>query len=179
MSAPIRPFERSLPMQLMRAREAVMARFRPHLKARDLSDQQWRIIRALSETDALAIAELSVRCCIHPASLSRMLPALEQDGLIMRKGHARDQRRSVMSLSARGRRLFQEMGPESEAIYAALAREVGAARLSQLYVMLDALIATLEQAPVVNQKVRPEKMTPRKSRVAKVASRARSARSKR
>ena len=80
MSGPIRPFERSLPMQLMRAREAVMARFRPHLKARDLSDQQWRIIRALSETDALAIAELSARCCIHPASLSRMLPALEQDG---------------------------------------------------------------------------------------------------
>lgn len=179
MSAPIRPFERSLPMQLMRAREAVMARFRPHLKLRNLSDQQWRIIRALSEADALEIVELSARCCIHPASLSRMLPALEQDGLVMRQGHARDQRRSVMSLTARGRRLFREMGPESEAIYAALARDIGVARLSQLYAMLDALIATLEQAPVVNQKVGPEKMTPRKTRVAKVASRVSRARSKR
>lgn len=174
MSAPIRPFERSLPMQLMRAREAVMARFRPHLKARNLSDQQWRIIRALSETNALEIVELSIRCCIHPASLSRMLPALEQDGVIMRKGHARDQRRSVMSLTARGRRLFREMGPESEAIYAALARDIGAVRLSQLYAMLDALIATLEQPAIVN-----EKIAPRKSRVAKVASRARTARSQR
>jgi len=179
MSGPIRPFERSLPMQLMRAREAVMARFRPHLKARSLSDQQWRIVRALSETDALEIVELSTRCCIHPASLSRMLPALERDGLVMRQGHARDQRRSVMSLTARGRRLFREMGPESEAIYAALARDIGVARLSQLYGMLDTLIATLERTPVVNQKVGSEKIAPRKTRLAKVASRARRARSKR
>lgn len=179
MSEPIRPFERSLPMQLMRAREAVMARFRPHLKARNLSDQQWRIIRALSEADALEIVELSARCCIHPASLSRMLPALEQDGLVTRQGHVRDQRRSVMSLTTRGQRLFREMGPESEAIYAALARDVGTARLSQLYAMLDALIAALEQTPIVNEKIRLRKMNSRKTPVAKVASRARSARSKR
>lgn len=174
MSAPIRPFERSLPMQLMRAREAVMARFRPHLKARNLSEQQWRIIRALSEAERLEIGGLSARCCIHPASLSRMLPALEQDGLIVRQAHARDQRRSVISLTARARRLFREMGPESEAIYAALADDIGAGRLSQLYAMLDALIAALERPAIVN-----EKMQPRKTRVAKVASRARSARSKR
>ncbi|MBX3552043.1 MAG: homoprotocatechuate degradation operon regulator HpaR [Pseudolabrys sp.] len=161
-------------MQLMRAREAVMARFRPHLKARDLSDQQWRIIRALSETNSLEIVALSACCCIHPASLSRMLPALEQEGLIKRQGHVRDQRRSVISLTVHGRRLFREMGPESEAIYAALARDIGTARLSQLYAMLDALIATLEQPAIVNRK-----MGLRKTRVAKVASRARSARSKR
>ena len=39
---------RSLPMQLMRAREAVMKRFRPHLTERGLTDQQWRVIRPLS-----------------------------------------------------------------------------------------------------------------------------------
>ena len=54
----MRPFERSLPMQLMRAREIVMARFRPHLNAHGVTDQQWRIIRALNETDGLEIADL-------------------------------------------------------------------------------------------------------------------------
>ena len=44
----MRPFERSMPMQLMLAREAVMQRFRPHLNAQGLTDQQWRIIRALN-----------------------------------------------------------------------------------------------------------------------------------
>ena len=44
-----RPFARSLPMQLMRARELVMRHFRPHLHDHDLTDQQWRIIRALTE----------------------------------------------------------------------------------------------------------------------------------
>ncbi len=51
MTSSMRPFERSLPMQLMLAREAVMQRFRPHLNARGLTDQQWRIVRALNEVD--------------------------------------------------------------------------------------------------------------------------------
>ena len=42
------PFSRSLPMQLLRAREAVMQRFRPHLRGHDMTDQQWRVVRVLA-----------------------------------------------------------------------------------------------------------------------------------
>ena len=42
---PTRPFDQSLPMMLMRAREGVMRRFRPHLRGHGLTDQQWRILR--------------------------------------------------------------------------------------------------------------------------------------
>ena len=52
MTSRMRPFQRSLPMQLMLAREAVMQRFRPHLTANGMTDQQWRIIRALNEVEA-------------------------------------------------------------------------------------------------------------------------------
>jgi hypothetical protein len=51
----MRPFRRSLPMRLMQAREAVMQRFRPSLRAHGITDQQWRIVRTLEETDALEI----------------------------------------------------------------------------------------------------------------------------
>lgn len=143
MTRRIRPFERSLPMQLMLAREAVMQRFRPHLNARGLTDQQWRIIRALNETDAIEIADLSRICCLHAASLSRILPNLEEDGLIARKISKSDQRRIIVSLTAKGRRLFDEMAPESEAIYAALSREIGPTRLDQIYSLLDEVIGIL------------------------------------
>ena len=139
----MRPFSRSLPMQLMRAREAVMRRFRPHLAAHGLSEQQWRIVRALIEAENLEIGELAEECRIHPASLSRMLPNLARAGLISRKSRKDDQRRVVISITPRGRALFRSVAPESEDIYAAMEREIGARKLRDLYRLLDELIATL------------------------------------
>lgn len=141
----MRPFERSLPMQLMLAREVVMQRFRPHLNARGLTDQQWRIIRALNEVNELEIVELGKNCCLHAASLSRILPKLEADGLIARRSHRKDQRRVVVSLAAKGRRMFETLAPQSEAIYAALAREIGPEKLDQIYALLDDVIGILAQ----------------------------------
>lgn len=145
MSAPkrMRPFERSLPMQLMLAREAVMQRFRPHLTQHGLTDQQWRILRALNEVDDIEIVALGKSCCLHAASLSRILPRLEQDGLIARRGDKADQRRVIVSLTAKGRRLFSQVAPQSEAIYAELAREIGPRRLEQIYDLLDDMIGSL------------------------------------
>ncbi len=145
MTRTMRPFERSLPMQLMLAREAVMQRFRPHLTARGLTDQQWRIIRALNEFDVVDIADLCRVCCLHAASLSRILPNLENEGLIARRSSKNDQRRVIVSLTAKGRRLFDEVAPESEAIYAALAREIGPSRLDQIYSLLDEVIGVLSR----------------------------------
>jgi homoprotocatechuate degradation regulator HpaR len=138
-----RPFARSLPMQLMRARELVMRHFRPHLHEHDLTDQQWRIIRALMEADSIEIGDLSERCCIHPASLSRILPKLEASGLVSRKSNAGDKRRVMVAIAPPGRRLFTSMAPDSEASYAAIARKLGAKRLQDTYRVLDELIAAL------------------------------------
>ncbi|HWV54731.1 homoprotocatechuate degradation operon regulator HpaR [Pseudorhodoplanes sp.] len=144
MTSRMRPFQRSLPMQLMLAREAVMQRFRPHLNANGLTDQQWRIIRALNEVDALDMAALGRACCLHTASLSRSLPNLEADGLISRKANKQDQRRVSLSLTAKGRRLFETVAPKSEEIYAQLAQEIGLERLEQVYDLLDEVIGILE-----------------------------------
>lgn len=139
----IRPFGRSLPMQLMRVRELVMQRFRPNLNSHDLTDQQWRIIRALAEAESLEILEVSNRCCIHPASLSRILPKLEAEGYLSRRVNKEDQRRVIISLTAAGRRFFETISPESETIYAALEQEIGAQLIERLYRELDAVAAAL------------------------------------
>jgi homoprotocatechuate degradation regulator HpaR len=139
----MRPFSRSLPMQLMRAREAVMRRFRPHLAAHGFSDQQWRIIRALHDAGSMEIGELSDHCQIHAASLSRRLPKLARLGLIARKNHREDQRRVVISITQKGRTVFRTAAPESEEIYAAMEREIGPGKLRDLYKLLDELIDSL------------------------------------
>jgi homoprotocatechuate degradation regulator HpaR len=139
--API--MSQALPMQLLRAREAVMRRFRPRLRALGLTDQQGRIMRSLAEVEAIDMMELARRCCIHPASLSRIVPRLAARGLLRRRIDARDARRVTVALTAKGRAIFWNVWIESEQIYAALADELGRANLQALLRSLDAMIGVL------------------------------------
>ena len=56
---PMREFSRSLPMSLLRAREAVMRQFRPSLRNYGLTEQQWRILRALTAVETIEVTELA------------------------------------------------------------------------------------------------------------------------
>lgn len=141
---PMRAFSRSLPMQLLRAREAVMQRFRPMLHKHGVTEQQWRVIRALVESKSTDIGALAELCCILPASLTRIVDTLEGKKLVSRRGHPDDQRRVVVEISAAGRRLFQAVAPHSEAHYREIAAMVGAGRIDAFYAMLDEVIERLE-----------------------------------
>ena len=74
----LRGFDRSLPMALLKAREAVMKKFVPALREHNLSPQQWRVIRAVHEQDGVDISELAERCYLLMPSLSRIVPNLEK-----------------------------------------------------------------------------------------------------
>ena len=75
--APMREFSRSLPMSLLRAREAVMRQFRPSLRNHGLTEQQWRILRALTAVDTIEVTELARVAFLLGPSLSRILRDLE------------------------------------------------------------------------------------------------------
>jgi homoprotocatechuate degradation regulator HpaR len=98
--APMRDFSRSLPMSLLRAREAVMRQFRPSLRNHGLTEQQWRILRALTAVDTIEVTELARVAFLLGPSLSRILRDLEARQLIERKTAEADQRRAVVSISA-------------------------------------------------------------------------------
>src|SRR3979409_2792952 len=83
--APMRDFSRSLPMSLLRAREAVMRQFRPSLRNHGLTEQQWRILRALTAVDAIEVTELARVAFLLGPSLSRILRDLEARDLIERR----------------------------------------------------------------------------------------------
>jgi homoprotocatechuate degradation regulator HpaR len=140
---PMRDFSRSLPMALLRAREAVMRQFRPSLRKHDLTEQQWRILRALAAVDAIEVTELARIACLLGPSLSRILRDLEARGLIERRALKTDLRRAVLSISARGLRLIAEVAPSSEAIYAVITRRYGARKLGELQTMLAELEVSL------------------------------------
>lgn len=132
----LRDFERSLPMALMKAREAAMTRFRPLLRRHGLTEQQWRVIRALAERDRIDVGELASRSFLLAPSLTRILRHLENKALVRRTADRSDQRRSFVELSAGGRRLFDAIAPESEALYADIEAAFGVDKLAALYELL-------------------------------------------
>lgn len=136
---PMREFSRSLPMSLLRAREAVMRQFRPSLRNHGLTEQQWRILRALTAVETIEVTELARKAFLLGPSLSRILRDLEARQLIERRTAEADQRRAVVSISAKGLKLIEAVAPTSEAIYAEISRRFGARRLSELQDMLAAL----------------------------------------
>jgi len=140
--AGLRSFSRSLPMALMRAREAVMGEFRPLLAEHGLSEQQWRVLRALTEAaEPMLVGDLATGTNILGPSLSRMLVSLEERALVRRSPVAGDRRRSTVRLTPAGRSLVRRIGPLSEQRYAAIEARFGADRLR----MLEDLLAELSQ----------------------------------
>jgi homoprotocatechuate degradation regulator HpaR len=144
---PMRDFSRSLPMALLRAREAVMRQFRPSLRDHGLTEQQWRILRALASVQSIEVTELAHVAFLLGPSLSRILRDLEARHLVERKVARTDLRRGVVSISAQGLKLIEAVAPSSEAIYAAITKVYGARNLAELQGMLHVLERGLSALP--------------------------------
>ena len=63
---------RSLPIALLRAREAVMGNFRPMLADFDVTEQQWRVMRVLSEAGRLDASDLAARAKDNKLTLEEL-----------------------------------------------------------------------------------------------------------
>jgi homoprotocatechuate degradation regulator HpaR len=148
---PMREFSRSLPMSLLRAREAVMRHFRPSLRDHGLTEQQWRILRALASIETIEVTELARVAFLLGPSLSRILRDLEARHLIERRAAKADLRRAVVSISPKGLKLIEAVAPSSEAIYATITRRYGARKLAELQDMLHALEGRLSELTVVDE----------------------------
>ena len=146
MQQAIPDFEHSLPMMLLRAREAVMGRFRPMLRKFDLTEQQWRIIRALSEFEERDASDLAAVSYILAPSLTRILQNLESRRIVRRRTDKKDQRRALISLTKKGRNLLEEVRPYSRESYEGIATSLGPSRLSELYDILGKVERALEHS---------------------------------
>ena len=127
-------------MLLLRARETTMARFRPVLHASGVTEQQWRALRALNDLGELTAAGLATECSILAPSMTRILRKLSEQGLVLTSRSKHDQRELNVKISAKGKRLVDEVGPKVEEQYALLREQLHPERLAALYEDLRHLI---------------------------------------
>lgn len=135
----LRGFSMSLPMSLLRAREAAMQHFRPMLRSHGMTEQQWRVMRALSSRRTVEFSELVDMTFLLAPSMSRILKELENRKLIARETTDEDARKVNVSITAAGLRLIEKVAPHSEFIYAQISSRYGQKKLASLQAMLKEL----------------------------------------
>lgn len=134
---------RNLPLLLLQAREGIFSRFRPLLNAVGLTEQQWRVVRALLDHGPLEPRQIGEICCLSSPSLAGILARMDDMGLVRRERLEHDQRRVMVAVTEKGQSLAAELAPRIEQTYAELEMQIGQDFARELYRMLDELQARL------------------------------------
>jgi homoprotocatechuate degradation regulator HpaR len=136
---------RNLPLLLLQGRERVLGRFRPILNAHGLTEQQWRIVRALIDSGPMEPREIGEICRISSPSLAGVLSRMDDLGLVVRKRLAHDQRRVLVSPTAKSKTLAARMAPFIEETYRRIEEQLGVEFIERLYHALDDLLSALPE----------------------------------
>lgn len=129
----------SLPIVLLRARESVMAPIRAMLSSSDVTEQQWRILRVLSEhgpQDAKTVAE---KASLLFPSLTRTATVLRRRGLITQAQDQQDRRRQVLAITGAGQAVIDENLAHAVAIAQGYREKLGESDYAQLLTLLRRL----------------------------------------
>lgn len=98
----------SLPVSLTRAREAVMAPIRKMLQKAGITEQQWRVLRVLSESGKMDTGMLANRAALMSPSLSRIVQSMENAGLVSREADPNDRRRQHIAITDAGQAIIND-----------------------------------------------------------------------
>jgi DNA-binding MarR family transcriptional regulator len=112
-----------------------------------LSIPEWRVIAVLAVHPGVSAAEVAERTAMDKVAVSRAVRRLLTTGRARRETATGDRRRSVLELTAEGRRIYRRITPALRNYEAALLAGLSAREQRQL----DALLQRLEQrAPAVS-----------------------------
>lgn len=77
----------------------------------ELSVTEWRIMAVLGRYPNLSANEVAERTAMDKVAVSRAVTSLLESGRLKRRTHGSDRRRSVLALSAKGLRVYDEIVP--------------------------------------------------------------------
>lgn len=128
---------RSLPFALIRAREGVMGPIRDMLADTGISEQQWRVLRVLSELGPMDSSTLAEKASLLHPSLTRMIYAMEKKGLVTQTRSDTDRRRQVIEIAQPGQDIIDNNRAHALRIVEDFKTMVGAQNYEQLIDLLE------------------------------------------
>lgn len=95
-----------------------MAPIRDMLSETGITEQQWRVLRVLSENGPLDATRLADRASLLFPSLTRIATKMREKGLITQTRDAVDRRRQVIEITGAGQKIIDDCLPRAAQIAA-------------------------------------------------------------
>jgi DNA-binding MarR family transcriptional regulator len=125
-----------------RAAREVTRVYEEALKSSDLKATQFSLLSCLAQSGAASFPEITSYLSLDQSTLTRNLRPLERRGLVaVRPGP--DRRTRTITLTAKGRRLYDEVLPLWERIQGAVVEQLGRSGWGDLHSALDRLVGGL------------------------------------
>lgn len=117
--------KRSLPIALIRAREVIMPPIRAMLSQTGITEQQWRVLRVLSENGAIGTKTLAQQSSLLLPSLTRIATTMVKKGLITQIRDKQDKRRQIIDITPLGLQLIEDRSEQAAKIVAGFRADLG------------------------------------------------------
>ena len=117
---------------LGQANHALYKDFDAHVRAAGLSSIEWRVLAALHDSPPLTVSQLAQEALSKQPTVTKLVQRMAEQGWLVLQADATDQRRTLVSASASGRRLVKPLvdaGPPARGPHVARAgshRKAGA-----------------------------------------------------
>ena len=89
------------------------ARSRAWQQQTPLTPAQYHLLLALSHEPELGVGEMAAAAGCSSPTATRMLDGLEREGVVVREPSTEDRRRTIVSLTAKGKRLLAQQRRQS------------------------------------------------------------------
>ncbi len=127
----------SLPISLLRTRELIMEDLRPVLSRHKVTEQQWRVLRVIAESNVdMDTGGVADKACLHAPSLTRIAKALIERSFIRSYRDPKDRRRTFITLTDEGANFIDKVVPETVPLFAQMRDIVGTDRWENLVQLL-------------------------------------------
>lgn len=93
---------------------------------------EWRVMALLGESPEMTAKEIGAHSRMHKAKVSRTVVSLEEHGLLVRRANETDRREAFLSLTPRGRSVYESIIPMALAFERALVAGIDPADLAAL-----------------------------------------------
>src|SRR5262245_28259163 len=110
-----------------------------HADTFGLSVNGWKLLSVIEYFGPLSASDAGAHTSLEPAKVTRGIDALAEQGLVLRREDPVDRRRTILSLSAKGKRIHDKIEQVSRALEQELLRVLSSAEREALDRVLDKL----------------------------------------
>lgn len=120
------------------------AQARLHEAGVDITVDQWLVVKTIHESPDITLQKVGVAVFKDFASITRIVQLLERNGLLRRKPHPTDGRRSRLVLTRRGEAVIRTVEPIAQAYRRRALEGIDAGEVTRLRELLKRIVDNCE-----------------------------------